>query len=95
MRGGMTDAEAPLQCQNSTRQRLVIAGLGVEVAAASSGGELVKLLTDGPAADLIITNNGFMGDGLTAGFPVGDFTPVAAPLAPAERASCMAGIGDR
>ncbi len=34
----------------------LVAGLGVEVAAASSGGELVKLLTDGPPADLIITD---------------------------------------
>jgi CheY-like chemotaxis protein len=34
----------------------LVAGLGVEVSAASSGGELVKLLTDGPPVDLIITD---------------------------------------
>jgi CheY-like chemotaxis protein len=35
----------------------LISGLGVEVAAASSGGELIKLLTDdGPPIDLLVTD---------------------------------------
>jgi len=34
----------------------LVAGLGVQVSPASSGGELVKLLTDGPPVDLIITD---------------------------------------